>query len=70
MKIGDLVELSSYGKARQQNAGYEYGYGLIIAIDNPWLKYPLGCVWYNHNGNGTEVKGRFHPRELKKYKRT
>ncbi len=70
MKIGDLVELSAYGEARDQNEGYQYGFGIIVEQGTlSWDKYPIKCLWFNYDDSGCN-KGYvpFHRRELKKYK--
>ena len=67
MKVGDLVKLSSYGRKSKQNADCWGGWGIIIEIFSPHLKYPIKTHWYKKNGS--ELSGmNFHPRELKKYK--
>ena len=66
MQIGDLVQLSAYGEARQHNSGCWGGWGFIIEVGESYAKYPIQCHWYQMNGS--EETYRFHPRELKKYK--
>ena len=67
MKVGDLVQLSSYGNSRNQNMDAYGGFGFIREVYKGDTKYPILTHWYK--ANGSELDGfRFHPRELKKFK--
>tara|TARA_Y100001963_G_C6732012_1_gene424427 strand:- start:398 stop:643 length:246 start_codon:yes stop_codon:yes gene_type:complete len=67
MQVGDLVQLSAYGKARNHNSACYGGWGFIIKVARFYSQYPITVHWYK--SNGTEMTGmRFHRRELKKYK--
>ncbi len=67
MKIGDLVQLSSYGESRNQNADCYHGWGFVREVYKGDTRYPILVHWYK--ANGSEFCGmRFHRRELKKFK--
>jgi hypothetical protein len=67
MKVGDLVQLSSYGENRQHNADCYGGWGFVKELYKGCTKYPILAHWYKPNGS--EISSmRFHPRELKKFK--
>ena len=67
MQVGDLVQLSAYGEARNHNSDCFGGWGFITEVVNCYSKYPITVHWYK--SNGTEITGmRFHRRELKKFK--
>ena len=67
MKIGDLIQLSSYGEARNHNWDFWGGWGIITKIHGPSSKYPIHAYWYKKNGK--ELSGAtFHQREIKRYK--
>ena len=67
MKVGDLVQLSAYGEARQHNNCCWGGWGFVVEIGSIHSKYPIIAHWYKITGH-EENNMRFHPRELKKYK--
>ncbi len=67
MKIGDLVQLSAYGQARNHNHGWYGGWGLILEIHDD-STYPIKAQWYDTRSGEDQGGARFHPRELKKYK--
>ena len=66
MKVGDLVQLSAYGEARNQNYSARGGYGIVIKFHGHHLQYPWIVLWYYRGGSESEMS--FHNRELKKYK--
>ena len=66
MKVGDLVQLSAYGEARNQNYTHRGGWGIIVSIRGNYSRYPIQAHWYGTKGE--QPSARFHPRELKKYK--
>ena len=66
MKVGDLVQLSAYGKARNQNWSAVGGYGIVTRFNGHQSQYPWSVLWYYRHGG--ECSMRFHKRELKRYK--
>ncbi len=66
MKVGDLVKLSAYGKARSHNSDCFGGWGFVTEVVNCYSQYPITAHWYKLNG--TEISVRFHRRELKRFK--
>ena len=66
MKVGDLVQLSSYGESRQHNMDCYGGWGFVVAI-HPDTQYPIVTHWYKTNGSELDAM-RFHRRELKRFK--
>ena len=66
MKVGDLVQLSAYGEARNQNHTARGGYGIVTKFNGYHSIYPWSVLWYYRGGG--ECPMRFHKRELKKYK--
>tara|TARA_R100000406_G_C3077356_1_gene115922 strand:- start:448 stop:696 length:249 start_codon:yes stop_codon:yes gene_type:complete len=67
MKIGDLIQLSSYGEARNHNWDFWGGFGIITKVHGPSSKYPIHAYWYGKCGKEIDM-ATFHPREIKKYK--
>jgi len=67
MKVGDLVQLSAYGKSRQHNDVCYGGWGFVVWVGENYSKYPIQCHWYRADGK-EESSTRFHRRELKKFK--
>ncbi len=66
MKVGDLVQLSAYGRQRQFNSmymDYPSQTGLIIGIVNN-ASYPYRVRWSKRRNDHHAVQG-FHRRELK-----
>ena len=63
MKVGDLVELSSYGKKIQENFLYLERVGIIMdVLDHGISKFAYAVSWIglgNHHGNQHHVS---HPR--------
>ena len=66
MQVGDLVQLSAYGAARDQNQLARGGYGIVTKFNGHQSMYPWSVLWYFRKGNENSI--RFHKRELKKYK--
>jgi len=66
MKVGDLVQLSAYGEARNQNYTAVGGYGIVTKFNGNQSQYPWSVLWYYRSGSENSM--RFHKRELKKYK--
>ena len=67
MKVGDLVQLSSYGGKRRHNIDCWGGWGFIVKIHSSHSNFPIVTHWYK--ANGAEIVGmNFHPRELKRFK--
>ena len=66
MKVGDLVQLSAYGEARNHNYLHRGGWGIIVFIGENWSQYPIQAHWYGTKSE--QPSARFHKRELKKYK--
>ena len=67
MKVGDLVQLSSYGENREQNLDCYGGWGFVKYVYSSETKYPIVAHWYKANGSELCAM-RFHRRELKKFK--
>ena len=68
MQVGDLVQLSSYGEAREHNIDCHGGWGFILKVNSRFgSKYPIVVHWYKKRG-GEIGNMRFHRRELKKFK--
>ena len=71
MKIGDLVELSTYGNARQHNGLAHGGYGIVTDITTEVGgrgDFPIKALWWKVDGESVSIW--FHRRELKRFKRT
>jgi len=68
MKVGDLVQLSSYGEARQHNSCCVGSWGFIVEIREHYSKYPIKAHWHRWNDKGEGGMMSFHPRELKRFK--
>ena len=66
MKVGDLVQLSAYGQARDQNYQHRGGWGIVVWIAENYSKYPIQAHWYGTKRE--QPSARFHPRELKRFK--
>ena len=66
MKVGDLVQLSAYGEARNQNYSARGGYGIVTKFHGHRMQYPWTVLWYSRHGDERPMS--FHNRELKKYK--
>ena len=65
-KVGDLVQLSSAGKARQGNIAVLGGFGFVIRI-NKHSSYPVRTTWWRANMDMTAHP--FKAYELKKFKK-
>ena len=65
-KVGDLVQLSSAGKARQGNIAVLGGFGFITEIVGG--SFPVRTTWWKADMDMTSHP--FKAYELKKYKRT
>jgi hypothetical protein len=63
-KIGDLVCLSAYGKARDYNRHLRGHWGIVVEL-NGKHNYPYQVKWLSNPFNWEEP---FHPREIKHYK--
>ena len=64
-KVGDLVQLSAAGKARQGNLRCHGGFGFVIEIQGG--SYPIRTKWYK-----ADMSMSSHPfkeYELKKFKK-
>lgn len=64
-KIGDLVQLSAAGKARQSNIGCHGGFGFIIRIQGG--NFPIQTQWWKDDM--TMTTHPFKSYELKKFKK-
>ena len=72
-RIGDLVQLSAYGKSTDQNTNDYFDgneLGLVIEIGGTRrggdiLKYPIVVQWINTPSTTTKAPSRFFFRELK-----
>ena len=67
MKVGDLVQLSAYGRQRQFNSmymDYPSQTGLIIGIVNN-ASYPYRVRWSKRRNPMGQAGQGFHRRELK-----
>ena len=65
-RVGDLIQLSAYGKNSEQNESESFDgneIGLVIKIDGSRDKYPILVQWVNRDG--FNVATRFFFRELK-----
>ena len=65
-KVGDLVQLSSAGKARQGNEVCLGGFGFVVEV-NRYVKFPIRTQWWK-----ADMSMSSHPfkeYELKKYKK-
>ena len=64
-RVGDLVQMSSYGKSTSQNYNVRFDgdeIGLITEIHFSHAKYPIKVHWMNRVGKN--VSQRFFFREL------
>ena len=64
-RVGDLVQMSSYGKKTEQNASVHFDgdeIGVITETTFPHAKYPIKVHWMNRVGKN--VSQRFFFREL------
>ena len=69
-RVGDLVQLSAYGKTRGQNESVHFDgdeMGLIVRVEHRGDKYPILVEWINIPKR--KATARFFFRELKR-KRT
>jgi hypothetical protein len=64
-RVGDLVQMSSYGKSTSQNYNVRFDgdeIGLITEIHFSHAKYPIKVHWMNRVGES--IASRFFFREL------
>ena len=66
-RVGDLIRMSSYGKASDQNINVHFDgkeMGMVIKINQNKIKYPILVHWINIPTKNTAQ--RFFFRELKR----
>lgn len=64
-KIGDLVCLSAYGKARDYNSHLRGHWGMVMSVNTKKSHYPYQVKWLSKPFDFEEP---FHSREIKHYK--
>ena len=62
VKVGDLVELSSYGKNIQENREYVDKVGVIMSVsDVEGMRFTHSVIWFGA-GNKAQAAPQSHPR--------